>query len=228
MMDDEKMEMYFEKKIEKSKQVIREAVERYGKDRIAVAWTGGKDSTTVLGLIRETFNGEVPIPVVFVDTTVKFKETYEFINRIKNEWNLNLVIARNDDALKRIQIAEDRETCCHLLKTEALNMAIKNNGWKAIIGGIRWDEQEARSNEKYFSPRKNHTRVHPILHFTEEDIWRYIRSRNLPHHPLYDKGYRSIGCEPCTKPSIKGGTERSGRAQDKEEIMRRLRDMGYF
>jgi len=75
-MDNEKMEMDFEKKIEKSKQVIREAVERYGKDRIAVTWTGGKDSTTVLGLIRETFDGEVPIPVVFVDTTVKFKETY--------------------------------------------------------------------------------------------------------------------------------------------------------
>ncbi|HEX54809.1 MAG: phosphoadenosine phosphosulfate reductase [Candidatus Altiarchaeales archaeon] len=226
-MDKEIMEMGFEEKVEKSKDVIREAVERF-KDKIAIAWTGGKDSTVVLGLTRELFNGRVPIPVLFVDTTVKFKETYDFINKLKREWNLNLVIARNEDALKKIEIAKDRERCCHLLKTEALNMAIKNNGWKAIIAAIRWDEQEARANEKYFSPRKNHIRVHPILHFTEKDIWDYIKSRNLPYHPLYDKGYRSIGCEPCTKPSVEGGSERSGRAQDKEEIMRRLRDFGYF
>lgn len=219
--------MNFNGKVERSKDVIKKAIEEFGNDRIAAAWTGGKDSTVVLGLVRETFN-EIPIPVVFVDTSVKFKETYEFIDRIKKEWNLNLVIARNEEAIKSIQIAKDREKCCHLLKTEALNMAIRENEWKAIMGGIRWDEQEARSNEKYFSPRKDHTRVHPILHFTESDIWNYMNSRNLPHHPLYDKGYRSIGCEPCTKPSIEGGAERSGRAQDKEEIMRRLRDMGYF
>lgn len=220
--------MDFDEKVEKSKNIIKEAVERYGRDKIAVAWTGGKDSTVVLGLVREAFNGEVPVPVLFVDTSVKFKETYEFMDKFVREWNLNLIVARNDEALKTIEIAKDREECCHLLKTEALNQAIEKNGLKAIIGGIRWDEQESRSDEKYFSPRKNHDRVHPILHFTEDDIWHYMNDRDLPRHPLYDKGYRSIGCEPCTSPSVEGGAERSGRSQDKEEIMRRLRDMGYF
>ncbi|HIE33716.1 MAG TPA: phosphoadenosine phosphosulfate reductase, partial [Candidatus Altiarchaeales archaeon] len=79
--------MNFNGKVERSKDVIKKAIEEFGNDRIAAAWTGGKDSTVVLGLVRETFN-EIPIPVVFVDTSVKFKETYEFIDRIKKEWNL--------------------------------------------------------------------------------------------------------------------------------------------
>ncbi len=166
--------MDFDEKVGKSKDVIKEAVERYGKDKIAVAWTGGKDSTVVLGLVREAFNGEVPVPVLFVDTSVKFKETYEFMDKFVREWDLNLIVARNDEALKTLEIAKDREECCHLLKTEALNQAIEKNGLKAIIGGIRWDEQESRSDEKYFSPRKNHNRVHPILHFAEDDIWHYM------------------------------------------------------
>jgi len=220
--------MKLEEKIEESKKLLKAAIEKF-RPKIAVAWTGGKDSTVILGLIREIY-GDVPIPVIFVDTTVEFKETYEFIENLRKAWNLNLIIAKNEKALRTIKIAEDKEKCCHLLKTEALSICIRESAFKALITGIRWDEQEARSGEKYISERKNppHFRIHPILHWTERDVWDYIKSRGIPYNPLYDRGYRSIGCEPCTEPTPEGGRERDGRAQDKEKIMERLRALGYF
>lgn len=210
-----------------SKSVIKEALERFG-EGMAAAFTGGKDSLVVLHLLKQVGGSRVPIPVLHVDTSVKFKEIYEYRDRLAQEWNLNLIVFRNEQALKEIKVAQEREVCCQRLKTDALNMAIIKYGWRALITGVRWDEQEARAGEKYFSPRDHHTRIHPILHFREQDIWEYIRKYKLPYCTLYDKGYRSIGCEPCTKPTKEGSPERGGRAQDKEEIMERLRALGYF
>jgi len=217
-----------QKEIE-TRKLIREVIEKYGKDKIGIAWSGGKDSTTVLHLIKQEF-GEIPIKVVFIDTSVKFPEIYAFRDRLANEWNLDLIIARNDEALKTIKIAEDKQECCYLLKTIPLRQTIETQGWQALITAVRWDEQEARKNEVYISPRKNpsHARIHPILHFREIDIWSYIKKYNVPYCELYHKGYRSLGCMPCTKLSLTEGPERAGRDQDKEKIMQRLRDLGYF
>jgi phosphoadenosine phosphosulfate reductase len=226
LMDERLMSLPFEEKVGKSKEVIRQAVEKYG-ENLAVAWTGGKDSTALLHMIRSVY-GRVPVRVLFGDTGVHFQEVYDFRDRLAKEWDLDLIIARNDEAIRTIDIAKDREQCCHLLKTVATNMAVKKHGLKAIMAGIRWDEQEARANEKYFSERKDHVRVHPLLHFTEKEIWRYLNENNVPHNPLYDKGYRSIGCRPCTKPTGDKGPERGGRSQDKEQIMAKLRALGYW
>lgn len=218
-----------EEKIAKSKSVLQEALERY-QGKIAVAWTGGKDSTTTLHLLREIGGGRVPIPVLNIDTSVKFKEIYEFRDRLAQEWGLDLHIERNDEALKTIKIAANKEECCLKLKTEVINNSLKKYGWVALITGMRWDEQPDREKESYFSPRENphHMRVHPILHFTEMDIWQYIKDNDIPYCVLYRQGYRSLGCEPCTKLGAAGGPERAGRDQQKEEIMKRLRAMGYF
>lgn len=214
----------FEEKVEKSKKVIREAFRRF--NRIGVGWTTGKDSTVVLDLIRETF-GKVPCLVLHGDTTVKFNEIYEFRGRLTKEWNLDLVVVK-PEIPEGFEISKDREKCCHLLKTLPMQKKINELNLEAVIAGIRWDEQKARASEDYFSKRKDHYRVHPILHWSEEDVWRYMEDRGIPYNPLYDKGYRSLGCEPCTKPTPKGGKERSGRSQDKEKIMERLRALGYW
>ena len=218
-----------EAKIAKSKSVLQEALERY-QGKIAVAWTGGKDSTTTLHLLREIGGGRLSIPVLNIDTSVKFKEIYEFRDRLAQEWDLDLHIERNDEAIKTIEIAANKEECCFKLKTEVINNSLKKYGWEALITGMRWDEQPGRENEIYFSPRTDpeHMRVHPILHFTEMDIWQYIKDNDIPYCVLYRQGYRSLGCEPCTKLGAAGGPERAGRDQQKEEIMRRLRAMGYF
>jgi phosphoadenosine phosphosulfate reductase len=111
-----------------------------------------------------------------------------------------------------------------------LNNAIESLELKALITGVRWDEQEARSGEEYFSERQTppHVRVQPILHFTEKDIWRYIKEHQVPYCGLYENGYRSLGCATCTAPSDGIGPERQGRSMDKEHIMKTLRDLGYF
>ena len=216
-----------EEKEKESRKLLKEAIEKFGMEKVAVAWSGGKDSTTVLHLIKQEFK-KVIIPVVFIDTSVKFKEIYSFRDKIAKEWNLNLIIVKNEEALKTIKIAQNKEECCYLLKTIPLREAITSHGWQALITAVRWDEQEARKNETYFSRRETppHTRVHPILHFRELDIWAYIREYNIPYCELYHKGYRSLGCELCTK--IGGEAERAGRDKNKEEIMQRLRGMGYF
>jgi phosphoadenosine phosphosulfate reductase len=216
-------------KIAKSQEVLREALERYP-NSIALAWTGGKDSTIALHLLRELGGGKVPIPVLNIDTSVKFKEIYEFRDRLARDWLLNLIIERNEKALETIKIAENKEECCLRLKAEVIAHSIQKYGWQALITAMRWDEQPGRENESYFSPRFNpdHMRVHPILHFTELDIWQYIKDHAIPYCVLYQRGYRSLGCEPCTNLGTASGPERAGRDPQKEEIMKRLRDMGYF
>ncbi len=218
-----------EDKVKKSQEVLKEALARFA-GRIALAWTGGKDSTSTLHLLRDLCGGEVPIPVLNIDTSVKFKEIYEFRDRLAADWQLDLRIERNDEALKEIVIAQDKAECCFRLKAEVIARSLTKYGWQALITGMRWDEHPDRGQDDYFIHYDTppHERVQPILHFRELDIWSYIRSRQVPFCSLYQKGYRSLGCEPCTKTGMPGRAERAGRDQSKEEIMKRLRAMGYF
>ena len=280
--------MSLDQLISKSIYVLREAHAQFRNP--AVLWSTGKDSTTVLSLIRKAFFGEVPFPVIHIDTGFKFPEIYAFRDRIAKEWNLDLIVARNKEWFGKISPkTASRIECCTKLKTEALKQVIREYGFDAIIVSIRRDEHGIRGKERYFSPRdKNfrwkvyreraggdsglealqdvelsgwgifpsdfgpetdHVRVHPILHWTEVDVWRYILQERLPVNPLYfsrnGKRYRSLGCMPCTFP-IKSnastveeilaevmasrGKEREGRAQDKEDAyaMERLRALGYM
>jgi phosphoadenosine phosphosulfate reductase len=257
-MNENLMNLSLNKKVEKSKEVLKEAIKKFGKEKIALAWTSGKDSTILLHLVRDIFNGNVPIPLIFVDTGKHFETVYNFRDELSKKWNLNTINAINTEVIdasvngivktsklseamkeelhqigwnkKDFRIALDREPCCHLLKTVAAKKAIIENGLEALIVGIRWDEQKSRSTETYYSPRTNpaHTRVHPILHFSWKEVWEYINLNNVPRNPLYEKGFTSIGCFTCTHPNPEGKIERGGRAQDKEQTMKRLRALGYF
>lgn len=217
-----------DEKERKSIEVIKKAVELYSIDSIGVAWTGGKDSTTVLHLIKQAF-GHIPFKVINIDTTVDFPEIYKFIDYLKIEWNIDLRIFRNEDASRLINVSHDHAECCYHLKTVPLNQAITSLKIKALITALRWDEQETRSDDKYYSLRENpeHVRIQPILHFRELDIWQYTKKYFVPYCNLYNNGYRSLGCVPCTTIST-GRQERSGRSQSKEQIMAKLRELGYF
>jgi phosphoadenosine phosphosulfate reductase len=228
-LDKRLMEMTLAEKEEYSKQIIRDAQERFD-PHMVITFTGGKDSLTMLHLAREAFGGTLPFPVLTIDTSANFREITDFIGWIWKEWGFELITVKNEKALQEIRVAEDKAECCRRLKAEALNDAITKYGWKGVFTAIRWDEQESRQDEEFFSARNkpSHTRVNPILHFREIDIWAYIKKYALPYCELYKKGYRSLDCEPCTKPHGPGGAERGGRSQDKEEAMKSLRDLGYF
>jgi sulfate adenylyltransferase subunit 2 len=258
--------------INRSLYLIREAYARHRK--LALLWSIGKDSTTLLWLCRKAFLGRVPFPVLHIDTSYKFPEIYAFRDWLTAEWGLDLRIARNEAALAAGMNNVRKFECCNALKTEALKQAIERHGFEALLLGIRRDEHGIRAKERYFSPRDEdfrwnyadqpmelwdqyqsspregrHYRVHPLLHWTELDVWGTVRRERIPVVDLYlakqGRRYRSIGCECCCEPVDSAAAdveaiveelkttriaERSGRAQDKEEaqVMQKLRALGYM
>jgi phosphoadenosine phosphosulfate reductase len=227
-VDKEFVRMPLERKEEYSKEIIREAYEKFG-SHVAIAFSGGKDSTTLLHLVRTIFNGEIPWKVFTLDTGAEFKEIKEFMRKLAGEWGFNLIFLRNNDIPDTISPSQDKAECCYARKVIPVNTAIVDHNLKALMTAVRWDEQPARVGEQFFAPKENppHVRVQPILHFRELDIWSYIKKHSVPYCKLYKMGYRSIDCEPCTSIG-RAGTEREGRDPDKEKVMERLREAGYF
>ena len=218
--------MNLQEKIQKSHEVIKQAFVNYDKSAIAIAWTGGKDSTVVLHMTHQLFNKTIPCRVYFNDSGYEFPEVLQFIDRLVDEWDLNLLrhlhSYSDQRRLKRTMDAKlAREA-----KVRSIARAVNEFEISAFIGGIRHDEHPARSQEKYVVDHGDHTRYHPILHFTEDDIWDYIYEYKVPYVDLYDRGYRSLGEKPFTQKAKNG--ERSGRDKDKEKVMKRLRSLGYW
>ncbi len=253
--------------------IIREAYSQFR--NVAMLWSIGKDSTTLLWLVRKAFFGKIPFPVVHIDTTYKFKEIYDFRDKYEKEWGLNLIVAKNEEAIsKGMGPKSGKFVCCNEMKTVALKQAIAKHRFKALYLGIRRDEHGIRAKERVFSPRdedfewdyknqppelwdqyktkateEEHLRVHPLLGWRELDVWEYVKREKLPVVELYfaknGKRFRSIGCHTCCMPvdsdadtidkiveELKTSkvSERSGRAQDKEDdyTMQKLRSLGYM
>ena len=268
---------YLSKLENQSIYILREAFNKF--DHLAMLWSIGKDSTALLWLARKAFLGHVPFPLVHVDTTYKIPSMLEYRDRLVKEWKLELIVGKNEAVLKSgVTFPKGKATrveCCGTLKKDALKQVLDKHHFTGVIVGVRRDEEPTRAKERYFSPRdKNmewnvedqppelwdqfktdfekgaHIRIHPLLHWTELNIWEYIERENIPVIPLYfanPKGerYRSLGCAPCTSP-IKSNaktvreiveelrhtrtSERSGRAQDKEseDAFEKLRRDGYM
>ena len=294
-------------KIEKAVEVTRQGFEQY--ENPAVMWTGGKDSTLTLYFINEVveeFGFDKPT-AVFIDHFQHFDEITGFVERWADEWDIDVVYARNDDIGSYVEkqglepgdeipvdaldernrdhvrnILEYEEDTFpflldtyvgnHLLKTVALNEALEAYDIDGVISGVRWDEQEARADETFFSPRHDpdiyppHDRIQPILQFAERDVWQAfwqyvvpeevpefpddgyvpqssddlpegVNWEDIPISPKYVAGFRSLGSEVSTEKTtdepawlqnLEDTTERAGRAQDKEDLMERLRDLGYM
>lgn len=198
--------------IEKARKIIKENYD----PKAGIFWTGGKDSTLMLWLIREQFP-DLPNPVIFLDSGDEFPEIYQFIGELLIKWNLKL-----HKFFYNAPTAGD----ARLNKIRAIKEAIDTLKLNKIFVAIRKDECVARSVEKTASLRPTHIRVHPLLYVTEKELWDFIKKNNVPFCSLYNKGYRSLGEKSFTKPG--GETERGGREAEKERIMALLRDMGYF
>jgi len=238
--------MPYEQKLSETEYILREASSRF--ENPALSWAGGKDSTTIMHITKNLFP-EFPFRVVFLDTMRQFTETYQFIDEVSRAWDIPVTKAKNYEALND-GIGPDsvsKVKCCNKLKTENLKKAIEDYGIDCYITGIRWDEHDVRGKDYHWSEREDpdHIRCHPLANWTEEEVWEYILDNDVPVNPIYEKGYRSVGCYPCSEPvteksipdvkkeasgsvSLPGVGERAGRAQDKEKVMERLRKMGYL
>ncbi len=240
--------------------IFREAFARLKK--LALLWSLGKDSNVMIWLARKAFFGRVPFP-----------EMYAFRDRYGKEWELDLKVEPCPpiDAVDPTLPPAARSAA---RKTEGLKLALTKYGFDGLIAGIRRDEEATRAKERVFSPRGTeggwdvrdqppefwdqfnaspppgaHLRIHPILHWTEADIWAYTKRENIPIIPLYlakdGKRYRSLGDQDITNPVVSNAStideiltelnstkvpERSGRALDHEteDAFERLRVAGYL
>jgi len=240
---------------------------------LCALWSMGKDSTALLWLMRKAFFGEVPFPVVQLDTGMELPEVYHFRDAIARSWKLDLRVescppeSSADPTLPPASRAAAR-------KTEGLKQLLRRDGYRGVMVGIRRDEQPTRAKERVFSPRTvddvwdirhqppelwnhyttavpdgSHLRIHPLLHWTEIDVWRYHLREGIPFVPLYlarnGKRYRSLGEKniTCTIDSRAATLEeiiaelettrepeRAGRMMDheQEDAFERLRSSGYM
>jgi len=251
--------------------ILREAYAQI--EPLAMLWSLGKDSNVMIWLARKAFFGHVPFPAMHVDTGKKFKEMYEFRDRYAKEWGLDF-ISETCPPLEGIDPSLPPAARSAARKTEGLRLALAKHELKGVIAGIRRDEQATRAKERVFSPRGDtgawdfrdqppefwdqyktefppgtHIRIHPLLHWTELDIWLYTEREGIPIVPLYlskdGKRYRSLGDEDITFPvesdaksiaeiivelQTTNTSERAGRAMDheREDAFERLRATGYM
>ncbi len=195
-----------DEKVTHSLKLIDDAVKKYW-PRIAVGCSGGKDSVVLVHLSRQV---KSDIPVFFVDTPFKPQETRKLIQKIKQMWGLNLKVYRSKEMIPHDMYLTDPHRCCQILKVEPTKEAVKDlDCW---FSGLRSTEGQTRINYIEVEVRGSLVKVNPLLDWTEADIWRYTATRDLPVHPWYAEGYRSIGCAPCSNPG--GVDERDGRWKD--------------
>jgi phosphoadenosine phosphosulfate reductase len=202
----------------------REALEKAGPQEIlrwacaqyqclCVAASFGKDSVTLLHMLR----GIRPdIDVVYLNTGYDFPETVDFIRRLERDWNLHLLeftprisVEEQERTLGAELFQTDPDRCCGIRKVEPMARALSN--YDAWITGLRRDETEHRKGIHVVEIQNDTVKVNPLAAWTAEDIWRYIRSNKVPYNPLYDRGYVSLGCRPCTLAGTWGRFERAGR-----------------
>ena len=145
------------------------------------------------------------IPVYFINTGYLFPETIEYKDKIADLFGLNVIDtyplipkSQQKDELGNLLFTTDPDYCCYINKVQPLEpVLIQHDVW---INGVRSDQTEVRKNFKVEQPAKHGVlRFHPMLDWTKRDIYRYIKEHKLPKHPLEEKGYASIGCEPCTR-----------------------------
>ncbi|MGM9929831.1 MAG: phosphoadenylyl-sulfate reductase [Bacillus sp. (in: firmicutes)] len=192
---------------------LKWAYDQYG-EHLLYACSFGIEGSVLLHLISQV---KADAQVVFLDTDVHFKETYETIERTEARYP-SLQIIKKKPSLTLNEQAEQYgaelwkskpDLCCQLRKVQPLEEELKKaDAW---LSGLRREQSPTRANVNFINKddRFQSVKVCPLIHWTWEDIWNYVKEHDLPYNTLHDQNYPSIGCEPCTKPSL--SNSRDGR-----------------
>ena len=168
------------------------------------------------------FSANLPIKVFTLDTGRMFTETYYTWSRTLEKYQKPIhAFYPNEEKLQTMvslkgpssfyDSVENRKECCGIRKVEPLNRALKDQ--KIWITGIRADQSPNREDMDWVELDEAHQliKVHPIFNWTLEDVKAYVKEKNVPYNPLHDKGFPSIGCQPCTRAVQEGEDFRAGR-----------------
>jgi phosphoadenosine phosphosulfate reductase len=196
--------------------LIRWAVQQFGSGLI-LSTSFGAQSALMLHLVSEV---APELPVVFIDTGYLFPETYRFAEELKQRLKLNLKVygpvmtPARQEALYGKQWEEGDDGIQAYLqrnKVEPMQRALKELGATAWLAGLRQKQTSHRAQLRPVEQQNGRYKVHPILSWTDEEVTAYLERHDLPLHPLYEQGYRSIGDVHSTIPTTADQDPREGR-----------------
>ncbi len=196
----------FAQKVDRSLGLIREAYGEYG-ERLVVANSLGKDSVAVWHLAKRV---SPEIRGFIVTTRFKPRETVEFMHRMVAHYP-ELRVYRSEEPIPDRLYETDPELCCEILKVEPTRRAIEEMNVACWVTGLRCTEGRTRTDFQEIEERdKGLIKLNPILIWHEREVWQYLAIHQVPVNPLYARGYRSLGCLPCTRITT-SPDERAGR-----------------
>ena len=196
----------FAEKVERSLGLIERAYQQYG-ERLVVANSLGKDSSVVWHLAKRV---SADIRGFIVTTRFKPVETKQFMAE-EVARHPELRVFSNDEEIPGKLYATDPDRCCEILKVKPTRQAVREMNVACWVTGLRCTEGRTRTDFKEVEQRdEGLLKLNPILLWYEREVWQYLALHKVDVNPLYGKGYRSLGCWPCTK-IAQGADERAGR-----------------
>ena len=203
-----------ELEFESAEVVLRWALQKFGQD-VALATGFGAEGCVLIRMLAEI---DTNARVFYLDTDLLFPETYELIKKLEARYGV-----RFEQRSSRLSLAAQSasygerlwerkpDVCCQLRKVDPLREIL--SGLKAWITAIRREQTPARAGARVVEQDRKFEviKINPLAAWSRRDVWRYIKEHDVLYNPLYDLGYRSIGCQPCTTLVQIGEEERAGR-----------------
>jgi phosphoadenosine phosphosulfate reductase len=206
-----------EAQIAAARSLVNQQIATVRTEDVCVTSSFQAEDMVVVHIVREAIGN---VPVIFLDTGYHFAETYEYRDRLAREWNLNLVnvlpaltVAEQESQFGILnQTAPDR--CCGMRKVGPLFASLEP--YRLWFTGLRREQAKTRANlqaaDTFTLPTgKQLRKVSPLAEWSTRDVWHYAQQHGIPLLSLYEKGYTSIGCEPCTSLPFDPNDPRSGR-----------------
>jgi phosphoadenosine phosphosulfate reductase len=207
-------------------EVVRWAAAQFGDD-LVMSSSFGEQASVLLHMAVQHLPS---IKIVFVDTGYLFPETYRFMEEMRHRFNLNVWTYRTlNDPIAYLHRAGELnpfertnvKACCAANKNEPFERAFRELKPKAWLRGVRRQQTEERKAMKFIEwHRHGCWAVSPLLNWTTRDVHNYMKKHDLPYHPLVEKGYLSIGCNPltCTRNVLPGEDPRAGRWSGSDKV----------
>lgn len=190
---------------EQPQAILAQAAEQYPKLTFATGF--GAEGCVLIDMIARA---GLPVDIFTLDTGVLFRETYGLWHRLEKRYGVT-IRGVTPDAVEDGQWTRDPDACCEARKVRPLRAALA--GFDAWITAIRRDQTPERANAQTIErdAKFGLWKVNPLVAWTHDDVWGYIYANDVPYNPLHERGYPSIGCEPCTSAIVPGENLRAGR-----------------